>query len=327
MADGPLDRTLAGALHMTPAMVRLYQQLRAADGAPLDVVARSLGRSPEGLTAEVAPLVEQGAVRLVEGVVRVSEPREALAGLLRQESRALTEAAARLDRLVQAIPTAPLGRPRQVTPGREWVDGEVVVGASVPSLLVPWIEESTGDVLILRPDQWMLPTEPVMFAAVARALHQGRAVRTIYPVRALQEVPQVLTARVAAGEQVRVLPEVPTRLAVVGRDRALFPDPPGISNDRRIVMRHGAVVELLVAYFDALWEKAVPLPALARGTRQAGRRLLLAELAAGSRDEQIARTLGLSLRTVRRRIAEVMIELGADTRFQAGVEAARRGWL
>ena len=47
----------------------------------------------------------------------------------------------------------------------------------------------------------------------------------------------------------------------------------------------------------------------------------------GAKDEQIARTLGLSLRTVRRRVADLMIELGVDTRFQAGVEAARRGWL
>ena len=43
--------------------------------------------------------------------------------------------------------------------------------------------------------------------------------------------------------------------------------------------------------------------------------------------EQVARTLGLSLRTVRRRVAALMTELGADSRFQAGVEAARRGWL
>jgi DNA-binding NarL/FixJ family response regulator len=54
---------------------------------------------------------------------------------------------------------------------------------------------------------------------------------------------------------------------------------------------------------------------------------LLRQLAAGAKDEQIARTLGLSLRTVRRRVAGLLIELGVDTRFQAGVEAVRRGWL
>ena len=39
------------------------------------------------------------------------------------------------------------------------------------------------------------------------------------------------------------------------------------------------------------------------------------------------RKLGIGLRTVRRRIAELMTDLGVDTRFQAGVEAVRRGWL
>ena len=50
-------------------------------------------------------------------------------------------------------------------------------------------------------------------------------------------------------------------------------------------------------------------------------------LARGAKDEQIARSLDLSLRTVRRRVAELMASLGADSRFQAGVEAVRHGWL
>jgi DNA-binding NarL/FixJ family response regulator len=55
--------------------------------------------------------------------------------------------------------------------------------------------------------------------------------------------------------------------------------------------------------------------------------LLLLELAGGAKDEQIARALGMSVRTVRRRVADLMDELGADSRFQAGVEAVRRGWI
>ncbi|HEX5861291.1 MAG TPA: helix-turn-helix domain-containing protein, partial [Nocardioides sp.] len=57
------------------------------------------------------------------------------------------------------------------------------------------------------------------------------------------------------------------------------------------------------------------------------RRFLLQQLAAGAKDEQIARVLGISLRTVRRRVADLLSELGVDTRFQAGAEAVRRGWL
>jgi DNA-binding NarL/FixJ family response regulator len=57
------------------------------------------------------------------------------------------------------------------------------------------------------------------------------------------------------------------------------------------------------------------------------RRLLLVQLARGAKDEQIARALGLSLRTVRRRVADILADLGADSRFQAGVEAVSRGWI
>jgi DNA-binding NarL/FixJ family response regulator len=77
-----------------------------------------------------------------------------------------------------------------------------------------------------------------------------------------------------------------------------------------------------------MWERAAPVPNMDFGdARRDLRRFLLQELAAGAKDEQIARTLGLSLRTVRRRVADLLIELGVDNRFQAGVEAVRRGWL
>jgi DNA-binding NarL/FixJ family response regulator len=57
------------------------------------------------------------------------------------------------------------------------------------------------------------------------------------------------------------------------------------------------------------------------------RRLLIDLLASGARDEQIAGVLGISLRTVRRRVAELLTELDASSRFQAGAEAVRRGRL
>jgi DNA-binding NarL/FixJ family response regulator len=83
--------------------------------------------------------------------------------------------------------------------------------------------------------------------------------------------------------------------------------------------------------FESLWERALAVPGIevAEGSTEgaSGRRLLLDQLAAGAKDEQIARTLGMSLRTVRRRVAQLLDELGAESRFQAGVEAVRRGWL
>jgi DNA-binding NarL/FixJ family response regulator len=108
----------------------------------------------------------------------------------------------------------------------------------------------------------------------------------------------------------------------------MLPEPLGVGNQRRILIRQQSIVQVLTAWFDQLWDSATAVAMLDRGeARPDLRRLLLAQLARGAKDEQIARTLNISLRTVRRRIAALMTELGVDTRFQAGVEAVRRGWL
>ena len=54
---------------------------------------------------------------------------------------------------------------------------------------------------------------------------------------------------------------------------------------------------------------------------------LMTLLAAGFKDDAIARQLALSSRTVGRRVAELMETLGARTRFQAGIHAQRRHLL
>lgn len=53
---------------------------------------------------------------------------------------------------------------------------------------------------------------------------------------------------------------------------------------------------------------------------------ILRLLAAGATDESIARHLGISGRTVQRRVRALMDDLGVQTRFQAGVQSALRHW-
>lgn len=50
-------------------------------------------------------------------------------------------------------------------------------------------------------------------------------------------------------------------------------------------------------------------------------------LCEGLKDDAIARQLEISPRSCRRYIADYMAEVGAKNRFQAGVIAAREGWL
>lgn len=44
-------------------------------------------------------------------------------------------------------------------------------------------------------------------------------------------------------------------------------------------------------------------------------------------DDAIGRHMGWHPRTAQRHVRELKTELGTQTRFQAGIQAARRGWL
>ncbi|MFF9510044.1 LuxR C-terminal-related transcriptional regulator [Streptomyces sp. NPDC014724] len=85
--------------------------------------------------------------------------------------------------------------------------------------------------------------------------------------------------------------------------------------------------------FESYWQMAVPLPAADEPMDDLGAaptndaRQLLTYLSGGLTDESIAREIGVSERTVARRIVRLQEVLGAQTRFQLGVQASRRGWL
>ena len=66
---------------------------------------------------------------------------------------------------------------------------------------------------------------------------------------------------------------------------------------------------------------------VAPGEASPQQRILLGMLAVGLTDEAIGRQLGWHPRTVQRHVRRLMSDLGAQTRFQAGLQAARRGWL
>lgn len=63
------------------------------------------------------------------------------------------------------------------------------------------------------------------------------------------------------------------------------------------------------------------------GTLTATDRRLLALLVAGVADKAVASQMGLSRRTVQRRIQRMMELAGATTRMQFAWQVARRGWL
>ncbi|MBZ9641835.1 helix-turn-helix transcriptional regulator [Streptomyces sp. PSKA30] len=105
------------------------------------------------------------------------------------------------------------------------------------------------------------------------------------------------------------------------------------------LVRDSSLLDALVALFESYWENAVPLHLSEAGDDLAtddaathpslspadGK--LLSLLVAGVADKAIASQMGLSRRTVQRRIQSLMTRAGAGTRMQLAWQAARRGWL
>ncbi|MGQ0841351.1 LuxR C-terminal-related transcriptional regulator [Actinokineospora sp.] len=134
-----------------------------------------------------------------------------------------------------------------------------------------------------------------------------------------------------AGADTRTVAEVPADALVIDGTLAVLPtERAGLGAAGIAVFRLPSVVTTIVELFERVWLTAVPLTAsdlpeaAELGLRE---RELLALLSAGNTDESAAARLGVSVRTVRRMVADIMNRLGARSRFQAGVKAADRGWL
>ena len=223
----PVVTAIAAGLGLTSAQERLYRQVLAASGTPLPQLAQGLLRTGDQLLQELGPLVDSGVVTVdAEGRLMVAEPAEAMGLALSQHARAMLECSQQLQAMSRLLPELRTAGPVASAEESLPIDGEVLAGGDVLQLLARWVGETTGELLFLRPDQWRMPSESQMAIAVAAAIQEGRPARAIYPARALREAPAVLVGRAAIGERIRVVPEVPTRLAVIG-DRVLAPRPPG----------------------------------------------------------------------------------------------------
>jgi hypothetical protein len=323
--------SVLAALGLDRGAEQLYHRLAPASGYTMQAVGRLLQLEHDALLHDMRPLIELGLVSVVDDRLAVPSLATVLAELVEREAETAAVSADRLAALAQAVPhlVAATTRPdphdlSEVRP----LEGELSSGGDPLAMLGHMMRSSRGDMLWLRPDAWAMPRESAVGELLAEAMAGGRRSRAIYPVRALSEAPEALVARARLGEQVRVISELPTRMFILGEDHAVMPEPLGFADEPRIHVRQRSLVAALTMWFDCLWARATPVPELDVGdVRPDLRGFLLEQLMAGSTDEVIARKLGIGLRTVRRRIAALMTDLGVDTRFQAGAEAVRRGWI
>jgi len=318
-------------LGFTPLEEQVYRLLLRQPGLSPDRLAELTGLKNTEVRELLGRLVAAGMIDppTMDGAVVARPPDEALSRLINEESRRLQQRTDQLEAARGLLPSLTAEHLSANVPRGEPVTLEEVTGADALQLVRSLSATTTGDLLWLWPDQWTEPWSADVDAWIRDAIRAGRRSRAIYPARALQDAPHVIRARAEAGEHVRVLAEVPFRLVVMGQSVAAAAHSEDVAEDRRLVIRHPSLVQALRLMFEGLWDKAMAVPGLdgQRYDAARGQRLLLDQLAGGAKDEQIARALGISLRTVRRRVADLLDELGAQSRFQAGVEAVRRGWI
>ncbi|MGW4842466.1 DNA-binding response regulator [Nocardia brasiliensis] len=177
-----------------------------------------------------------------------------------------------------------------------------------------------------------LDRERQLFQLKRSRLGEGIRYQTLYQDTIYQDPERLRHALStnASGAQARTLPEPPFKLIISDDERASLvlhvderrPDPMGL----RII--GSPALDLLIKTFDVLWSLAAPISVNPTAEALDERdRAILTLMGLGATDDTIARRLGMSRRTVVRRTARLLERLGASTRFQAGVQATRRGWL
>lgn len=163
-------------------------------------------------------------------------------------------------------------------------------------------------------------------------IRRGVGMRTVYldSVRNDSVTADYADWLTGLGGEVRTVPALPVRMLLIDRRIALVPVDPANTRKGAVQLTGAGVVAGLVALFELVWGGATPMGASAERNEQGltgQERELLRLLADGSTDAGAAARLGLSLRTVRRMMADLMERLDARGRFAAGLQAGKRGWL
>jgi hypothetical protein len=126
-----------------------------------------------------------------------------------------------------------------------------------------------------------------------------------------------------AGGQVRTASVLPACEVVIGGDTVLLLHYSGEGSVEGLALRSPPAVSLAVWSFQHGWQTGQSVVQ----TGDTSTHQLLSCLCSGFTDERAAREMKLSVRTYRRRVAELCQALEARSRFEAGVKACCRGLI
>lgn len=316
---------------------RVLEALAADDrcDGSIESVATCTGLTRARTARTLATLVELGlATKQVDDEHFSPNPVEAALGALvatRREELVKAEAAAR-QLALKASRRQQRQRPEQLV---SIVEGSRQIGAVKEQLL------RTARHMIRTFDRPPYVTPQAREAPHlvdtlhAEVIGKGIQWRTVYDARLLEDASLLARIRIelSEGEQGRVLPDLPLKLMVADDSLAILPliDPVEDREPAALLIHQSVLLDSLITLFEALWRAATPLVLSGDEVAAQGEdpdlRRVVELLAGGLTEERLARLLGISDRTVRRRLSTLRENLGASTMFQAGVAAAHKGWV
>ncbi|WP_256837548.1 helix-turn-helix domain-containing protein [Ornithinimicrobium faecis] len=315
--------SLLGGLGVSTAEETTYRALLGTGPTTLSALAERAQVSTEALRRMVPNLEELGLVSRLPGRplrLTATPPSVAVDALAarRQDEVASSRAAASVLMAEEAIHSAE--RPEELL--------EVVTGGeAIARRFYQLHEAAQHEVLgLVKPPFAIDIAQPNVTQEAA--MRRGVSVRCIYAPSAF-DLPAMMAnvqRAMGKGEVVRIA-EIPTKLTVIDAKFALLPlTSHDVSVESALVVHSSALLDALISLFEALWRTAAPMD-LSTSDPGAARpddleREMVSLLASGMQDEAVARQLGVSARTLQRRLQVLFDQLDSRTRFQAGFRAA-----
>lgn len=318
------------ALEIPPDAETLYRCVLRADPAPLTGHAVELGWDVERAAVALSRLTDVGLVqRDADGMLSVEPPRAALERLIDVHENDIDRRRHELlvtRRAIGQFTAEHRGRrygPADATPLMARVRQH-----TAPSVVERLSQHTTG---VIRVCNVTFDTGPAAdesaMDAVRGLVSSGRELRIIQPLGILDGPTGRAELRRwgQAGARQRLLHDPPSEFVVFG-DQALFGQAQwGLIGIDSVLIEEPLVIRAFVEVFDATWARAARPPSEVADEDED--KVLLGLLARGMKDEAIARYLGCGMRTVRRRVARLMEDVEATSRFALGARAQRLGLL
>ncbi|WP_338933116.1 helix-turn-helix transcriptional regulator [Streptomyces netropsis] len=313
----------------------VYREMRASPAPGAEAIADRLAVAPDLVRACLDRLLELGLVRHsfeVPGGFAAVDPilslQQSMAGqheeLMRRQRR-LAETHAEVVCLLTSGAFGLSGKVEQVERllGMDEVQCRVdrLAGAATREVLTfrPGGAQSTPELMASRRNDAALLSRSVSIRTVGTDTDS-------YDAATMAHV-HWLTGN---GGQFRGSEAPLPRMMLVDGSVALVPVDPDNTAAGALYVTDPGLVAPMVVLFEQTWSSATPLDAErpSAGDAPSGKELALLRLVAkGCTDAAAAGRLHVSHRTARRMMAALMERLGARSRFEAGVKAARLGWL